>query len=302
MLHSATLRFPLLILVSAILLSAQGLITTATKDDWEEINFAFDRAVLTDGYPSLLRLAELLQKHPDYKVRLVGHADHYGPEPYNEKLGRARAQTVKDFLVKYGARENQITIETRGERQPKVPGQTREGRWMNRRVEITVTDAQGRVISAAGVGEAIKAIEESELKKLAECCESVLRKLDKLDEILALLKDLKAENEKLRQQIAALEKAQAQAREQVARVAEAPKPPSPAEIAQVAETAARKAVEEARPSRFSLLGLNIGPALNESLFTTLGRGNLTFSGRGRYFAPFGTVSYTHLTLPTTERV
>lgn len=282
--YSRTLRLLLVALAGAVVLSAQGLTTTATKDDWEEINFAFDRAVLTDGYPSLLRLAELLQKHPDYKVRLIGHADHYGPDSYNEKLGRARAQTVKDFLVKYGARENQVTIESRGERQPKVSGKTREGRWMNRRVEIIVTDAQGRTISAAGVGEAIKAIEESELKKIADCCESILRKLDKLDEILALLKDLKAENEQLRQRLAALEQAQGEARRQLA---EAPKPPSTAEIAQVAETAARKAVEEARPSRFTLLGLNIGPALNESLFTPLGRGNLTFTGRGRYFAPFG---------------
>jgi len=283
-------RWPWLLLslaAVAALLFAQGLTTTATKDDWEEINFAFDRSVLTDGYPSLLRLAELLQKHPDYKVRLVGHADHYGPEAYNEKLGRARAETVKQFLVKYGARDNQISIESRGERQPKVPGTTREGRWMNRRVEITVTDAQGRVISAEGIREAIKAIEESELKKVAECCESVLRKLDKLDEILALLKDLKSENEKLRQELAALQRAQTAVEKRVTEVAEAPKPPTAAEIAQVAEGVARKAVEEAKPSRFSLLGLNIGPSLGESLFTGLGRGNLTISGRGRYFAPFG---------------
>ncbi|MDW8130230.1 MAG: OmpA family protein [Bryobacterales bacterium] len=284
--HS-TFRLLALVLVGAATACAQGLTTTATKDDWEEINFAFDRAVLTDGYPSLLRLAELLQKHPEYRVRLIGHADHYGPDPYNEKLGRARAQAVKDFLVKYGARDNQIAIESRGERQPKVSGQTREGRWMNRRVEVIVTDAQGRTISAAGIGEAIKAIEASELKKIADCCESILRKLDRLDEILALLKDLKAENEKLKQQIAALERAQAEARKQVTQLAEPPRPPSTAEIAQVTETAARKVAEEAKPSRFALLGLNIGPALNESLFTPLGRGNLTFSGRGRYFAPFG---------------
>jgi len=273
--------------IGATSLLAQGLTTTATKDDWEEINFAFDRSVLTDGYPSLLRLAELLQKHPDYRVRLVGHADHIGPDPYNEKLGRARAETVKQFLLKYGARENQITIESRGERQPKVPGQTREGRWMNRRVEITVTDAQGRVISASGVGEAIRAIEAAELKKISDCCESILRKLDKLDEILALLKDLKAENEKLRQAVAALEQAQAAAAKPVTPPAEAPKPPAPAELAKVSEEAVRKAVEEAKPSRFSLLGLNLGPSLGESQFTRLGRGNLTFTGRGRYFAPFG---------------
>jgi hypothetical protein len=56
-------------------LLAQGLNTTASKDDWEEINFEFNSPVLTDGYPSLLRLAELLQKHQDYKVKLEGHAD-----------------------------------------------------------------------------------------------------------------------------------------------------------------------------------------------------------------------------------
>lgn len=287
MFESRSFRLIAFTALVATALCAQGLTTTATKDDWEEINFAFDRAVLTDGYPSLLRLAELLQKHPEYRVSLVGHADHVGSDAYNEKLGRARAETVKQFLVKYGARDNQITIETRGKRQPKASNQTREGRWMNRRVEITVRDGQGRVISAAGVGEAIQAIEQAELKKITECCESVLRKLDKLDEILALLKDLKAENEKLKQEIAALQRAQAAAEKQVTRLAEAPKPPQPAEIAQVAEAAARKVVEEAKPSRFSLLGLNIGPTLGESQFTPLGRGNLTFTGRGRYFAPFG---------------
>ncbi len=44
--------------------SAQGLNTNASKDDWEEINFDFNSSVLVDGFPSLLRLAELLQKNP----------------------------------------------------------------------------------------------------------------------------------------------------------------------------------------------------------------------------------------------
>ena len=42
-------------------LSAQGLTTTATK-------VSFDRAI--GGYPSLLRLAELLKQNPDYTVKL----------------------------------------------------------------------------------------------------------------------------------------------------------------------------------------------------------------------------------------
>ena len=42
-------------------LFAQGLNTGGQgKDDWEEINFEFNSSVLVDGFPSLLRLAELL--------------------------------------------------------------------------------------------------------------------------------------------------------------------------------------------------------------------------------------------------
>jgi len=38
-------------------LFAQGLNTGGqTKDSWEEINFEFNSSVLSDGYPSLLRL------------------------------------------------------------------------------------------------------------------------------------------------------------------------------------------------------------------------------------------------------
>ncbi|MGH9663607.1 MAG: hypothetical protein ACRD9L_04190, partial [Bryobacteraceae bacterium] len=50
----------------ATLAFAQGLNTSASKDDWEEINFEFNSAVLSDGYPSLLRLSELLRTHPGY--------------------------------------------------------------------------------------------------------------------------------------------------------------------------------------------------------------------------------------------
>src|SRR5919106_975790 len=120
---------------------AQGLTTNASKNDWEEINFEFNSHILTDGYPSLLRLAELLQKHPDYKVRLEGHADVIGSNRYNERLGLRRAETVKAFLVKYGARDNQITTATFGETQPKVGDRSKEARFMNRRVFMTLTDA-----------------------------------------------------------------------------------------------------------------------------------------------------------------
>src|SRR5713226_10610596 len=116
---------------------AQGLSTNASKDEWEEINFEFNSSVLSDGYPSLLRLADLLQKHTDYKVKVEGHADFVGSDNYNVKLSTARANAVRDFLVKYGAGASQIETSGRGKRNPEVDNKTREGRFMNRRVVLT---------------------------------------------------------------------------------------------------------------------------------------------------------------------
>ena len=87
----------------AACLYGQGLNSKASPNDWEEINFEFNSHILSDGYPSLLRLAELLGQHRDYKVQVVGHTDYVGSARYNRKLAEARANTVRDFLVKYGA-------------------------------------------------------------------------------------------------------------------------------------------------------------------------------------------------------
>ena len=157
---TALLAVPLL----AVSLFAQGIDTQATKEDWEEINFDYNSSVLVDGFPSLLRLSELLQKNPGYKVRIEGHTDTIGNSSYNDKLGMARASAVRDFLVKYGARTSQIEVSTRGKLDPKYTGQkdvylrTDEARWMNRRVALTVLDDQGRTVGAGGAGDAIRAI------------------------------------------------------------------------------------------------------------------------------------------------
>jgi K319L-like, PKD domain/OmpA family len=248
---------------------AQGLETTANKNDWEEINFEFDSAVLSDGYPSLLRLAELLQQNADYKVALRGHTDFRGSDQYNVGLGRRRAEMVRSFLVKYGARDSQISIESLGEAQPEVANESAEGRFMNRRVVIGVTDGQGNKISDGTVGQAIKSIE-----KATDCCDEILSKLDKLDQILDLLKNLKDENDKLKQDVADLKNKQGEVGEKVAEVAQRPEPPTTAQVSQAVKEAL-----PAEPDRFQVLNLNAGPDVNT--------GNVSFSGKGRFFQPFG---------------
>ncbi len=289
------LMISMALLVAAPVLFAQGLVTTATKDDWEEINFEFDSSILSDGYPSLLRLAELLNQNPDYRVTIQGHTDFVGSDAYNDKLSASRSNAVKAFLEKYGARPGQVVAESKGKRDPKVDNKTKEGRFINRRVVLTVRDGQGRLVSAGGVRDAIRGIEQM-AKKQEECCDNILKRLDKLDEILAALRDLRNENAALRRDLEGLKARPMPAPvQQAAAPVQGPAGPQgpagtpgagaagvvgapPSRAAAAAEAASRPG---APGSRFSILNLNAGPD---------SEGDLTFSGRGRFFSPFGSHS------------
>ena len=275
---AAFLAVPLL----AVRLFGQGIDTQATKDDWEEINFDYNSSVLVDGFPSLLRLSELLQKNSGYKVRIEGHTDTIGDTSYNNKLGMARANAVRDFLIKYGARPTQIEVSSRGKLDPKYAGQkdvyvrTDEARWMNRRVALTVLDEQGRTVGAGGAGDAIRALQPAPTAGLADCCSEVLKRLDKLDAIERMLMDLADQNKKLADEVARLRQNQ-DAMAGRMNQPPPPAPPAPPTTEEVA-TAVTDALAKKQLPKFQLLGLNVGPNSD---------GNASFTGKGRYFAPFG---------------
>ena len=266
-------------------LYGQGLNTGGqTKEDWEEINFEFNSSILSDGYPSLLRLADLLTQHRDYRVKVTGNTDYVGSAPYNEKLALKRAEAVKAFLVRYGASADQITTAGDGKRAPEVDNKTKEGRFMNRRVILAVTDGQGKLIKEGGINEILKALQDF-MKKQEDCCAQILKRLDKLDDILAAMKALQGVNDQLKAEFNDLRNQHNMLRDQVAAL---PKPLTAQQTTDIAHTeaegAAKGALEEAqrRNKKFSLLGLNIGPTFGA------GRsGDFTFSGRGQFFSPFG---------------
>ncbi len=266
----------------ALTIHAQGLDTRATKDDWEEINFEFNSAVLSDGYPSLLRLADLLKANPAYKVRVEGHTDGIGSERANEKLGMARANMVRDFLVKYGAKPGQIETLTKGKKDPEVAGEksrysrTDVARWINRRVVLTVTDDKGRTVSAGGAGDAIRAIDQANQNASAmsqKCCDEILKRLDKLDDIAKMLRGLADANAGLRREVDALKKSQGDLGTQVAQGNAGPKPLTEQQTAAVVD----KEIARNRDPRFALLGMNVGAD---------NFGHPTLTGKARYFAPF----------------
>ena len=189
------------------------------------------------------------------KCRLEGHADVIGSNRYNERLGQRRAETVKAFLVKYGANANQLTTATFGETQPKITDRVKEARFMNRRVFMTVTDASGQDDSRAG---GISEVNEELEKFMADqrkCCEEILKRLDKLDQIANMLQKMAGDNDALRKDLGNLQKAHDALDQYVKGL---PKPLTAAETSQIVDTRTAEQIERARMPRFSIVGLNAG--------------------------------------------
>lgn len=248
--------------------------TSETKNDWEEINFEFNSAILSDGFPTLLWLADFLKGNPGYRVKVEGNTDYVGSDQYNLRLGQARADSVKQFLVKYGAPGDAIQTANQGKRRPEVSNGTKEGRFVNRRVTITVTDNAGKTMSLEDlINSKYKAPVAAAAKP--DCCDEILKRLDKLDQILGELQGMKSAHDALKNEVDNLK----------GQMAGLPTKKDTENIARAqGDITAERAVEEAqrRNKKFSLLALNIGPTLGNR-----NSGDFTFSGKGRFFSPFG---------------
>jgi outer membrane protein OmpA-like peptidoglycan-associated protein len=254
--------------------------TNQTKNDWEEINFEFNSAILSDGFPTLLWLADFLKAHPDFRAKIVGNTDYVGSTAYNNELAIARAESVAAFLRKYGASANQISTSGEGKRVPEVSNNTKEGRFVNRRVSLSVSDASGRNMSLEDLIRSQLPKPEPVQAGGPNCCAEILKRLDDLAGLIRGLKDNEdAEHGKLRNEIADL-------RNQINNM---PKPLTRQQTQEVANSAADNAVTRAESDfkknnrKFSLLGLNIGPAIGKN-----GKpGDFSVSARGQFFSPFG---------------
>jgi outer membrane protein OmpA-like peptidoglycan-associated protein len=73
-------------------------------------------------------------------VTIIGYADYLGSDSYNQDLSKKRAQNVKDYLVKYGINEKDITLCIgRGKVNRKdMSGQ--DGYAIDRRVDIVMNN------------------------------------------------------------------------------------------------------------------------------------------------------------------
>ena len=77
-----------------------------------------------------------LAENPDDQTVIQGHTDRTGPEGYNQVLSERRAKAVYDYFMGKGIAPERMEATGYGETMPEVSNLTREGRAINRRVDI----------------------------------------------------------------------------------------------------------------------------------------------------------------------
>jgi len=108
------------------------------KADIYSIYFSFNSDVIRkESEPTLKELANLMGKHPDWKLSIHGHTDSIASDRYNLDLSQRRAAAVVNALTsRYGVDGSRFSFAGHGESSPKDTNETLEGRARNRRVEL----------------------------------------------------------------------------------------------------------------------------------------------------------------------
>jgi outer membrane protein OmpA-like peptidoglycan-associated protein len=116
---------------------------------FSDVLFNFDTATLTPGgREKLQKLANVLLAHQQsYRVEIEGHTDASGTDDYNLQLSQQRAEAVRQSLEEAGVDAARIVAARGvGSASPVATNDTREGRQLNRRVEVII--AEGPAVTA----------------------------------------------------------------------------------------------------------------------------------------------------------
>lgn len=106
------------------------------------VTFATGKAVLKpESFEVLDEVVESLKAWPEVKLEVQGHTDASGSRKTNIRISRARAETVKRYLVEKGVSASRLTAKGYGPDKPIASNSTAKGRSENRRVELKRTDS-----------------------------------------------------------------------------------------------------------------------------------------------------------------
>jgi outer membrane protein OmpA-like peptidoglycan-associated protein len=98
---------------------------------------------------TLEQLAETMKTHPNItKLRIEGHTDNAGKAKRNEKLSKARAEAVAQWLAQHDVAASRLVTIGFGAKRPLVANDSADHRAMNRRTEYYVEELDGKKVDA----------------------------------------------------------------------------------------------------------------------------------------------------------
>ena len=109
----------------------------AIQKNFNAAQFEAAQTKLSDASKAVLdELAAMLQKHPNVKLLIVGHASSDGTDAFNKKLSVQRAKVAADYLISVGIAADRLQTEGRGSSEPI----DKDHRELNRRTEFVVIE------------------------------------------------------------------------------------------------------------------------------------------------------------------
>ena len=114
---------------------------SATWFDFDRLLFDTGSATLRpESQEQLQNVAAILKANPNVHLKIGGYTDNVGTADQNLKLSDERATNVMHELVRMGVAPNVLEAKGYGQEHPVADNSTEEGRALNRRISMLVTE------------------------------------------------------------------------------------------------------------------------------------------------------------------
>lgn len=98
---------------------------------------------------SLENALEVMKRHPDLKLKIVGHTDEIGEKKKNKAISKNRARIIRNFLLASGIPAYRINMKVSNEPSPEIYFKGKglpKNRDFNRRIILSLVDLKEEIV------------------------------------------------------------------------------------------------------------------------------------------------------------
>ena len=111
----------------------------SVQNQLKDVYYDYDSANLSSEAQATLDAdGKVLMDNASVSVQIEGHCDERGTVEYNLALGDRRAQSARDYLVRYGVPASRLSTVSYGEERPFATGSDESAWAQNRRAHFVV--------------------------------------------------------------------------------------------------------------------------------------------------------------------